>query len=172
MLINKYQQVLRTAMNSKFVMKQSAQLPKVVQVVIKVKAENVYDPITNVSLVTMLSGVLPQSMLVNMKKGTLLPFVTLSNHKWSNFMESLLPVILNRLADKVVAATYASISNSVNFTFKASDAMPFVARKLWKLFETEIGAFNLDITFKTNVFNVVMNETILRVYQIPVVIKS
>jgi hypothetical protein len=81
MLINKYQQVLRTAMNSKFVMKQSAQLPKVVQVVIKVKAENAYDPITNVCLVTMLSGVLPQALLVNMKKGTLLPFVTLSNHK-------------------------------------------------------------------------------------------
>jgi hypothetical protein len=45
-------------------------------------------------------------------------------------MESLLPVILNRLADKVVAATYASTSNSINFTFKASDAMPFMTRKL------------------------------------------
>jgi ribosomal protein L5 len=130
MLINKYQQVLRTAMKSKFVMKQSAQLPKVMQVVIKVKAENAYDPITNVSLVTMLSGIVPQSMLVNMKKGTLLPFVTMSNHKWSDFMETLLPVILNRLADKVVAVTYASTSNSVNFAFKATDAMPFAARKL------------------------------------------
>jgi hypothetical protein len=81
MLVNKYQQVLRTAMNSKFVMKQGAHLPKIMQVVIKVKAENAYDSITNVSLVTMLSGILPKSVLVNMKKGTLLPFVTLSNHK-------------------------------------------------------------------------------------------
>jgi hypothetical protein len=40
------------------------------------------------------------------------------------------------------------------------------------LFETEIGAFNLDITFKTNSFGAVMNETLLRGYQIPVVIKS
>jgi hypothetical protein len=45
-------------------------------------------------------------------------------------METLLPVILNRLADKVVASTYASASNSVNFIFKASDAMPIIARKL------------------------------------------
>jgi hypothetical protein len=130
MLINKYQQVLRTAMNSKFVMKQSAQLPKMLQVTIKAKAENAYDSITNVSLTAMLSGTLPKSIVVNMKKGTLLPFVTLSNYKCSKFMETVLPLILNRLADKVVASTYASVSNSVGFTFKSSDAMPILARKL------------------------------------------
>ena len=50
MLIKKYNQSLRSVMNSKFVMKQSIQLPKVVQVNIKIKAENAYDSITNVSL--------------------------------------------------------------------------------------------------------------------------
>ena len=172
MLVNKYNQVLRTAMSSKFVIKQGVQLPKVAQVVIKIKAENAYDPITNVSLLTILLGTLPKSLVVNLKKGTLLPFVTLSGTKLSQFLDTLLPTILNRMADKVVATTYASLSNSVNFTFKASDAMPLVARKLWKLFETEVGAFNLDITFKTNAFNSSMNESLLRSYQIPVVIEA
>ena len=172
MLINKYNQSLRSVMNSKFVMKQSIQLPKVVQVNIKIKAENAYDSITNVSLLVSLFGTLPKTLLVNMKKGTLLPFTSLSGNKVTQFLENLLPVILNRMADKIVATTHSSLTNSINFHFKASDAMPLLARKLWKLFETEIGAFNLDITFKTNSFNSSMNETLLRSYSIPVVIES
>jgi len=130
MLINKYNKSLRTVMNSKFVMKQSVQAPKVVQVNIKIKAENAYDSITNVSLLVSLFGTLPKTMLVNMKKGTLLPFTTLSGSKVTQFLDHLLPVILSRMADKIVATTYSSLTNSINFTFKASDAMPLLARKL------------------------------------------
>jgi ribosomal protein L5 len=172
MLINKYNQLLHTAMSSKFVMKQGFQLPKIAQVVIKVKAENAYDPINNVSLLTILSSTLSKSTVVNLKKGMLLPFASVSGNKLSQFLEVVLPLILTRLADKVIATTYISASNSINFTFKISDAMPVIARKLWKVFETEIGAFNLDVTFKTNVRDSLLNESILRGYQIPIVIES
>lgn len=170
--MNKYNQLLRTAISSKFVMKQSTRLPKVLQVIIKVKAESAYDSIVNVSLLTSLLGALPKSLVVNVKKGTMLPFVSIGGSKLTHFLEALLPVILNRMVDKIVATSYTSASNNVGFTFKASDAMPLIARKLWKLFETEIGAFNLDISFKTNVFSGSVNETILRSYQIPVVIET
>src|SRR5438067_2004217 len=106
MLINKYNQSLRPVMDSKFVMKQGIQLPKVVQVNIKIKAENTYDSITNVSLLVSLFGTLPKTLLVNMKKGTLLPFTMLSGNKVAQFLETLLPVILTRMTDKVVATTY------------------------------------------------------------------
>jgi hypothetical protein len=130
MLTNKYNQSLRPVMNSKFVMKQGIQLPKVMQVNIKIKAENAYDSITNVSLLVSLFGTLPKTLLLNMKKGTLLPFTMLSGNKVTQFLETLLPVILIRMADKVVATTHSSLTNSVNFHFKASDAMPLLARKL------------------------------------------
>jgi hypothetical protein len=130
MLINKYNQSLRPVMNSKFVMNQGTQLPKIVQVNIKIKAENAYDSITNVSLLVSLFGTLPKTLLVNMKKGTLLPFAILSGSKVAQFLEILLPVILIRMADKVVATTHSSLTNSINFHFKASDAMPLLACKL------------------------------------------
>jgi len=65
-----------------------------------------------------------------MKKGTLLPFTTLSGSKVTQFLDHLLPVILSRMADKIVETTYSSLTNSINFTFKASDAMPLLVRKL------------------------------------------
>jgi hypothetical protein len=51
---------------------------------------------------------------------------------------------------------------------KASDALSPEARKLWKVFETEVGVFEVEVTFTTNTFNVLANETLFRNLQIPV----
>jgi len=172
MLYNKYNQLLRSAMNSKFVIKQGIQLPKIIQVGIKVKAENAYDFISNTTLVTVLLEVLPKSRVINIKKSTLLPYVLLSGNKLESFFEKLMPVILDRLADKVVVTTYDAASNSLGVTLKATDAMPLAVRKLWKLFESEIGSFSMELSFKTNSFDSLMNEIVLRSNQFPIAIES
>lgn len=171
MLHNKYNQFLRIAMNSKFVVTQSIQSPKIVQVGIKVKAENAYDFISNVTLLTALLEVLPKSRVINIKKSTLLPYVSLSGNKLEVFFDKLMPSILDRLADKIVIITYNAASNNLSVTLKATDAMPLAARKLWKLFETEIGSFNLELTFKLSSFDSLMNEIVLRSNQFPIVIE-
>lgn len=172
MLYSKYNQLLRNAMSSKFVIKQSIQLPKIVQVGIKVKAENTYDFISNTTLLTVLLEVLPKSRVINIKKSTLLPYVSLSGNKLETFFDKLMPVILDRLADKVVVTTYDSASNNLGVTLKATDAMPSVVRKLWKLFESEIGSFSLEVTFTTNSFDSLMNEIVLRSNQFPIAIEN
>lgn len=159
-------------MSSKFVMKQSVDVPQMTQVTLAVKAENTYDLINNVLLLVSLAGTTPQASLLNAKKGTLLPHTTLSGLRMLEMLGVVLPTILKRVADKVAASVVGSASNQFTFIFKASDAIPATARKLWKLLEAEVGAFNIEITFCTTAHNATLNETLLRSYQIPVVLSE
>jgi hypothetical protein len=43
-------------------------------------------------------------------------------------------------------------------------------RKIWKLFETEVGNYEFELTFVTNSNNSLQNELLLRGMQLPVVI--
>jgi RNAse (barnase) inhibitor barstar len=58
----------------------------------------------------------------------------------------------------------------LTFTFKASDAMSSNVRKLWKVLETEVGLFEVEMTFVSNSHSSIANESLLRSNQIPVVL--
>jgi hypothetical protein len=67
---------------------------------------------------------------VNLKKGIMLPKVLLSGKALENFVEKVLPAILNRAIDKVVILNYKILSNKLVFSFQAADAMPIEMRKI------------------------------------------
>jgi hypothetical protein len=169
MITTKYAKLLRAATSSKLVITNSNQQPVLLQAVIKVKAEHGFDAVNNVCLLASLVGNRPQMIMLNLKNGVMQPRVMLTSKLLATFMGAELPSILARTLDKVLAISFAAVSHKVTFTFKASDAMSTQLRKLWKVFETELGLFELEMTFITNTSNVSANEVLLRGYQIPVV---
>jgi hypothetical protein len=130
MLANKSSKLLRAALMSKLSIQQSSQVPILTQAVVKVKAEHSFDTINNVCLLSSIVGSKSQVVLVNTKKSVLHPRVLLTKQLLSNFISAELPQILHRAVDKVTAVSYASLSNKLTFTFKASDAMSSNVRKL------------------------------------------
>lgn len=170
MLTTKYTKMLRATMLSKLLLKQSSQVPALIQAVLQVKAENTFDSINNVCLLTALTGSNPKLLVINNKKGLMHPRVILTGNLLTTFMNEQFPLILKRTIDKLVSISYGAKSHKLSFTFKASDAIPVNIRKLWKLFETEIGVFELELTFITTSNKIMNNEMLLRSYQIPVAI--
>jgi hypothetical protein len=130
MLANKSSKLLRAALMSKLIMKQSSQVPILSQAIVKVKAEHSFDTINNVCLLSSIVGIKPQVVLVNAKKAVLHPRVLLTQQLLANFLTSEFPNILRRAVDKITAISYAVLANKLTFTFKASDAMSASARKL------------------------------------------
>jgi hypothetical protein len=90
--------------------------------------------------------------------------------KLFNFIVSLLPKLLEKAVDKVVAVNFGQYSNQLTFSFKAVDISSIAIRQLGKLMEMELGALSLDVTFITNSYDAAVNEQLLRTYQVPIVI--
>lgn len=170
MLASKYLKSLRAIQLSKSNSVESGKIPQLKQVVIKVKAEQSFDAINNLVLLTSLAGKYPSSKLINLKKGLILPELTLSQNEMHSFVSEVLPELLNRTIDKLTAISFGSETNKLTFSFKATDALSTSMRKIWKLFETEVGNYEFELTLVTNSVNPVDNEVLLRGMQIPVVI--
>jgi hypothetical protein len=130
MLSTHSSKLLRAALSSKLMVQSGRDLPKFGQIAVKVKAEQSFDPINNVSLLAAITGNAPQLLLINLKKGVMTPRVTLTGHFLAQFLQHELPAILNRAVDKVVAASFATQSRQMIFAFKASDALSPAVRKL------------------------------------------
>ena len=165
-----YKQLMNIVFSSKFVGKPNMKQIKIVKCNVKFKAENTYDLMNNICLIIYFIGNIPRFNLINIKKSTLLPQVSLSDILLDKFLVEILPFILNRTIDKVIVGSYASNSNKITFNFKATDAIPIKVFKLWKLFEVEVGSFNLEVIFITNVFESNLNEALLRGNKFPVII--
>jgi len=73
-----HQNLMRSALLSKEITAQSSELPAIQQIIFKVKAENSYDLINNLSLLISTVGTIPQLSLVNQKNSLLLPAITLN----------------------------------------------------------------------------------------------
>jgi hypothetical protein len=56
-------------------------------------------------------------------------------------------------------------------TLPASDFVWPAMRSLCKLLEVEISLYRIELTFVTNSFAAHVNETLLRSYQLPIVLK-
>jgi hypothetical protein len=170
MLAQKYMKLLRAIHASKGLVVQSGSQAALKQIVIKVKAEGGFDAFNNLVLLVSLCGKRPNIHLVNVKKGVVLPEVSLSGFVLNDFVSNTLPNLLGRTIDKITSVSYGSKSNKLSFSFKATDALHLYMRKIWKLFETEVGNYEYEITFITNNFNPVANETLIRSLQIPIVV--
>jgi len=130
MLANQYAKSLRALLSSKLLTTHSHQVPTLRQAQLSVKAEHGYDPINNVCLLTAITGVRPQMLLLNRKGGVVQPRALLTSGLLANFLTFDFQGMLVRAVEKVVAVTYASMANQLTFTFKATDVMPQAARKL------------------------------------------
>jgi hypothetical protein len=130
MITTKYAKLLRTASSSKLLLTNSNQQPFLVQAVIKVKAEQGFDAVNNVCLLSSLVGNRPQMLMLNVKNGVMQPRVLLTSKVLATFMDTELPGILGRTLDKVLATSFVAASHKVTFTFNASDAMSTQLRKL------------------------------------------
>jgi len=163
--------LLRVALFSKGLVEQGVSVPKIKQISVSVKAENSFDLINNAILLASLTGVVPGALLVNRKQGAVLPRAVLGNLLLSIYFNSILNWVIKRLNDKTVSRNFSSVSNKLTFVFKASDAISSELRKIWKLFNIEVGLFSLQVTFVTNVHEDYFNETLLRSLHFPVLIK-
>jgi hypothetical protein len=130
MLASKYLKSLRAIQLSKNQTLESGKVTQLKQVVIKVKAEQSFDAVNNLVLLTSLVGKYPSSKLINMKKGVVLPEVILSKTEMNNFVSEVLPELLVRTIDKITAISFSSSTNKLNFSFKATDAINTSMRKI------------------------------------------
>jgi hypothetical protein len=130
MLASKYLKSLRAIQLSKNQNLESGKVTQLKQVVIKVKAEQSFDAVNNLVLLTSLVGKYPSSKLINMKKGVVLPEVILSKTEMNNFVSEVLPELLVRTIDKITAISFSSSTNKLNFSFKATDAINTSMRKI------------------------------------------
>src|SRR5690348_450905 len=103
MLASKYLKSLRAIQLSKSQTLESGKVTQLKQIVIKVKAEQSFDAVNNLVLLTSLVGKYPASKLINMKKGVVLPEVILSKAEMNNFVSEVLPELLVRTIDKITA---------------------------------------------------------------------
>lgn len=170
MLASKYLKSLRAIQLSKSNSVESGQVTQLKQIVIKVKAEQSFDAVNNLVLLNSLVGKYPASKLINTKKGVVLPEVVLSKTEMNTFVSEVLPELLARTIDKITAISFGSSTNKLTFSFKATDAINTSLRKIWKLFETEVGNYEFELTFVTNSSHSAQNELLLRGMQLPVVI--
>lgn len=168
MLASKYSKLLRAIQLSKNL--ESEKITQLKQIGIKVKAEQSFDAVNNLVLLLSLAGKYPLAKLINAKKGAITPELTLSQTEMNAFVSSVLPGLLAHTIDKITAISFGSESTKISFSFKATDTVSAEMRKIWKLFETEVGNYEFELTFVTNSTNSTSNELILRGMQIPVAV--
>jgi hypothetical protein len=63
------------------------------------------------------------------------------------------------------------LSNTVTFVFNASDIIPMEVRRLCKIVGNELGAFSFEVTIQTTSSQTLLNEFLLRGYQLPIKIE-
>lgn len=170
MKFNYTTQLLRGAFVSKGLMLQGDLISNLQQVAIAVKAENTYDPIQNVPLLSTLVGKSLKLQVSNRKQVRVLPQAVLSGNTLKVFISNILPLLITRVNEKTVAMNFNPVSKNVTFTFKGSDALPIEMRNLFKLFNAEVGSFTFEMTFKFSTSNARLNETLLRGLNLPVII--
>jgi hypothetical protein len=130
MLASKYLKSLRAIQLSKSQTLESGKVTQLQQVIMKVKAEQNFDVVNNLVLLTSLVGKYPASKVINTKKGVVLPEVVLSKTEMNNFISEVLPELLVRTIDKITAISFGSSTNKLNFSFKSTDAINTSLRKI------------------------------------------
>jgi hypothetical protein len=130
MQLQKYNSVLRSVVMSKSFSLQQTEVPQVQQISLCIKSAQTQDVIVNNLLLVALLQSQTTLQVTQAKKLIVNSTLLLPTIKILNFIGLLLPTLLQKAVDKVLAVNFRQKSNQLTFNFKAVDISSSVIRQL------------------------------------------
>jgi len=130
MQLQKYNSVLRSVVMSKSFSLQQTEVPQVQQISLCIKSAQTQDVIVNNLLLVSLLQSQTTLQVTQAKKLIVNSTLLVPTIKILNFIGLLLPTLLEKAVDKVLAVNFRQKSNQLTFNFKAVDISSSVIRQL------------------------------------------